>query len=35
VTTVDASILRRVRENAVRLTAVGLEMDEGRSEHLL
>jgi hypothetical protein len=27
VTTVHANVLRRVRENTVRLTAVGLEMD--------
>jgi hypothetical protein len=27
--------VRRVRENAVRRTAVCLEMDEGRSEHQL
>jgi hypothetical protein len=30
VTTADANMLRRVRENAVRRTAVCLEMDEGR-----
>jgi hypothetical protein len=35
VTTVDANMLRRVRENAVRRTAVCLEMDGGRLEHLL
>jgi hypothetical protein len=35
VTTVDAHMLRRVRENAVRRTAVCLEMDGGRFEHLL
>jgi hypothetical protein len=34
VTTVDANMLRRVRENAVRRTAVCLEMDRGRFEHL-
>jgi hypothetical protein len=34
-TTVDANMLRCVRENVVRRTAVYLEMDGGRSEHLL
>jgi hypothetical protein len=35
-TTVDANMLRRVRENAVRRTVVCLEMDGGRRfEHLL
>jgi hypothetical protein len=34
VTTVDANMLRRVRANAVRHTAVCLEMDGGRSEHV-
>jgi hypothetical protein len=33
-TTTDANMLRRVRENAVRRTGVWLEMDEGRFEHL-
>jgi pheromone shutdown protein TraB len=35
VTTLDANMLRRVREKAVRPTAVCLEMDEGRYEHFL
>jgi hypothetical protein len=35
VTTVDGSMLRRVRENSVPRTAVCLEMDGGRFEHLL
>jgi hypothetical protein len=35
VTTVDANILRCVRQNAVRRAAVCLEMDGGRFEHLL
>jgi hypothetical protein len=35
VTTVEANMLRRVRENAVRRTALCLEMDGGRLEHLL
>jgi hypothetical protein len=35
VTTVDANMWRRVLENAVRRTAVCLEMDGGRFEHLL
>jgi hypothetical protein len=35
VTTVDANMLRRVPENAVRRTAVCLEMDGDRFEHLL
>jgi hypothetical protein len=35
VTTVDANMLRRVRENAVWRTAVCLEMDGGCFEHLL
>jgi hypothetical protein len=34
-TTVDANMLRRVRENAVRSTAACLEMNGGRFEHLL
>jgi hypothetical protein len=34
VTTVDANMLRRVRENAVRRTAVCLIMDGGHFEHL-
>jgi hypothetical protein len=34
VTMVDANMLRRVRENAVRRTAVYLEMDGGRFENL-
>jgi hypothetical protein len=32
---VDANMLRRVLENAVRLAAVCLEMDGGRFERLL
>jgi hypothetical protein len=35
VTTVDENMLRCVRENAVRRTAVRLEMDGGRFEELL
>jgi hypothetical protein len=35
VTSVDASMLRHVRGNVVRPTAVCLEMDGGRFEHLL
>jgi hypothetical protein len=35
VTTVDTNLLRRVRENAVRRTAVYLEMDGGCFERLL
>jgi hypothetical protein len=35
VTTVDANVLRRVGENAVRRTVLCLEMDGDRSEHLL
>jgi hypothetical protein len=35
VTMVDANMLRRVRENAVRRTAVCLETDGGRFDHLL
>jgi hypothetical protein len=35
VTTVDSNMLRCVRENAVRRTAVCLEMDGGRFERLL
>jgi hypothetical protein len=35
VTTVNASMLRRVQESAVRRTAVCLEMDGGCFEHLL
>jgi hypothetical protein len=35
VTAVDANLLRHVRENAVRRTAVCLEMGGGRFEHLL
>jgi hypothetical protein len=34
-TGVDANMLRRVRENAVRRTAVCLEMDRGLFEHML
>jgi hypothetical protein len=34
-TTVDANMLTRVRENVVQRTAVYLEMDGGRVEHLL
>jgi hypothetical protein len=34
VTTVDANMLRRVRENAVRRTDVCLEMGGGRFENL-
>jgi hypothetical protein len=34
-TTVNAKMLRRVRENAMRRTAVCLGMDGGRFEHLL
>jgi hypothetical protein len=34
-TTVDASMLRRVPENAVRPTTVCLEVDGDRFEHLL
>lgn len=33
-TSVDTNMLRRVRENAVRRTAVCLEMDEGRFQNL-
>jgi hypothetical protein len=35
VTTVDANMLRRAQENAVRRTAVCLEMEGGRFEHVL
>jgi hypothetical protein len=35
VTTVDANMLSRVPENAVRRTSVCLEMDGGRLEHVL
>jgi hypothetical protein len=35
VTTVDANMSRRVRENSVRRMVVCLEMDEDRFEHLL
>jgi hypothetical protein len=35
VTTVDANMLRRVPENAVRRSAACLETDEGRHYHLL
>jgi hypothetical protein len=35
VTTFDTNMLRRIRENVVRRTAVWLEMDGGRFEHLL
>jgi hypothetical protein len=35
VTTVDANMLRRVRENAVRRTAICLQMDGGRFEYIL
>jgi hypothetical protein len=35
VTTVDANMLGHIRENAVRHTAVCLEMDGRRFEHLL
>jgi hypothetical protein len=35
VTAFDVDMLRRVRENVMRRTAVCLEMDEGRSERLL
>jgi hypothetical protein len=34
VTTVDANMLRHVGEDAVRRTALCLEMDGGRFEHL-
>jgi hypothetical protein len=34
VTAVDANMLRRIRENVVRRTAVWIEMDGGRFEHL-
>jgi hypothetical protein len=33
--TVPANVLRRVREKAVRPTAVSLEIEAGRFEHLL
>jgi hypothetical protein len=35
VRTVDADMLRRVRENIVRRIIICLEMDGGRFEHLL